>query len=184
MDMQNLSSKLKKLAKNQYMSVYSNRGVEIKVQRTERFGPEDFVIELHNQNGKIQIPHVVLFSDLDTKMKSDPSDASKLFCVIEKINQGDDPALYSALLSNLTFSSGVYEADIIAYCTQLMMIEQDFNYGPGRRKTYFTPPREFFMHYIRWIRSQNDNISKINKQANKKRLPPKQYYKKLVCDDV
>jgi len=101
-----LSKELKKLTKGSYKSIYSNNGVEIRVQRTEKFGPEDFVIEVVDKNKVLQIPHGTLFNDLDAKLKTDSRDATKLFCIIEKINQGDDPAHYTKILSSLTFSSG------------------------------------------------------------------------------
>lgn len=187
MDMKILANTLYQLGKGQRRVVYTaNNGDEITATRTDGICPHDFVIRIEKKNGtNLQIRHTRLFSDLCKKLTYNKKDADTLFCIIEQVNNGKDPLFYSPKLIGLSFSDQIDNADVNVFCAQLMMIEQDFNYGPkGCKYTVFDPPRAFFMHYIRWIHSQDDTIKHINSQASNRKKPPRKYNKPITCEAI
>lgn len=185
--MTSLTQTLSQLSRGQRIVVYTAyNGDEITATRTGWLSSLDFVIQIEKKNGsKIKIPHTRLFSDLNKKLTCNKQDADTLFCIIEEVNKGKDPKIYLPKISGLSFTNQIDDADVNAYCTQLMMIEQELNYGPqGKKSSVFTPPREFFMHYIRWVYSQDKPIKYINSQVNGRKIPPRTYNQPITCDDI
>ncbi len=113
MDLASLSQTLSSFSQGQKKVIYTAiNGDEITATRTSLFGPHDFVIQIENKNNlsKIKIPHISLFSDLNTKLTCNKKDAEILFCIIEEVNKGLDPTKYLPTMSRLSFSNQLYSS--------------------------------------------------------------------------
>jgi hypothetical protein len=76
-------------------------------------------------------------------------------------------------------------SDVNLFYTQLLMIEQEFNYGPGGCKEgKVDPPREFLMRFIRWVASGDEEIDKIITNAVRDWPPPVEYAKRIQCNQL
>jgi hypothetical protein len=129
--------------------------VEVSATRSDRICPHDFAVGLMIPGREIFYPtHVRLFVDLYIKNMSDPKSAHQLFCALEDVYRGQDPDGWRGRLEHFVFPMQIDEAAVNVYYTQLLMIEQDFNYGPrGCKASNYDPPRGYFMGFIRWIAS-------------------------------
>lgn len=85
--------------------------------------------------------------------------------------------LYLKRLSNKEDAEGLF----ILYYSQLLMAEQDFNYGPdGCKRSNFDPPRGFLMSFIRGVASGDNEIDRIITAAVRNYPPPAKYKRKFL----
>lgn len=118
--------------------------------------------------------------DLYLKRLSNPKDAKDIFVFFEKIYDGEDPEEMQSKALKLRFPMQLDDADTNLFYGQLLMIEQEFNYGPkGCKKGNVEPPREFLMRFVRWIASGEEEIDKIITNAVRNWPPPVKYAKRL-----
>ena len=90
--------------------------------------------------------------------------------------QGIDPLGLTEATRKTAYRLQIETADVNLVYDQLLMIEQDFNYGPrGYKKSNYDPPRLFNMGFIRWIFSGQDEIDRIITAAVRNWPPPKQF---------
>lgn len=160
----------------------SKKGTKVFAIRTDKICPHDFAVALLIPGREEFRPtHVRLLFDLYLKQLSNDKDAKILFLTMEKIYDGEDPEKLAEKVLELKFPMQLDDADVNLYYTQLLMIEQEFNYGPqGCKKGKVEPPREFLMRFIRWIASGKEEIDKIITNAVRNWPPPKKYAKRLV----
>jgi hypothetical protein len=73
------------------------------------------------------------------------------------------------------------EGEVNLYISQLLFIEQDFNFGPGAPKiSKMNPPREYLMRFFRWVFSGDSQIDRIIFAAAGRKFPaPDKYSKPL-----
>jgi hypothetical protein len=156
------------------------KGTIISATRTDRICPHDFVVGLKIPNRDEFYPaHVRLLFDLYLKRLTNEKDAYQLFCTIEKVYDGDAPEKLASQVLKMSFPMQLDDPDVNLYYTQLLMIEQEFNYGPtGCKKGNVHPPREFLMRFIRWVAS-GEEIDKIITNAVRNWPPPVRYAKRL-----
>ncbi|MEM5793066.1 MAG: hypothetical protein QXY45_01745 [Candidatus Aenigmatarchaeota archaeon] len=169
---------LREMKLNEKKLIYTSRGgTKVYAIRTDKICPHDFAVELLTSEGKKFRPtHVRLLFDLYLKKISNKKDAEKLFFILEKIYRGDDPEKYSNDVLCLKFPMKLDDADVNLYYTQLLMIEQEFNYGiHGCKKGKVEPPREFLMRFIRWVASGENEIDKVITNAVRNWPPPLKY---------
>lgn len=176
-----LSPILRELKKGERRTVYkSRRGVEVSATRTDKICPHDFAVGLLIPGRDEFYPtHVRLLFDLYLKGLDNREKAHKLYCAIEEIYDDADP-LNLDEIKKLEFKMQLDEPEVNVYLSQLLMIEQEFNYGPnGCKKGKVEPPREFLMRFIRWVASGEDEIDKIITNAVRNWPPPVRYKKRL-----
>ncbi|MEM0171508.1 MAG: hypothetical protein QW314_04965 [Thermoproteota archaeon] len=156
-------------------------GTIVSATRTDKICLHDFAVGLKIPGRDEFYPtHIRLLFDLYLKRLSNELDSRQLFCRLEKVYDGDDPEVLASEVMKLDFPMKLDEPDINLYYTQLLMIEQDFNYGPqGCKTSKLNPPREFLMRFIRWVAS-GEEIDKIIFLAVRNKPPPQKYAKRLI----
>jgi hypothetical protein len=187
MEMSHLSSRLRKLGKNEQEVIYtSKKGVKITATQTGKFSPSDFAVGLIIPDKEEFLPtHIRVLIDLYIKKESNFEGSRKLFRVLEEVYNGKDPELYAEELRKLNFPMQLDEAEVNVYVIQLLLIEQDFNYGPGAPKTSkLEPPREFLMRFIRWVATGDTQIDRILSGAARNYPAPNRYSKPLNFDET
>lgn len=176
MDMKAVSGVLRNLGPSERHIVYTSpKGVQVTATRTGRFSPRDFAVGLIIPGREEFYPtHVRLLFDYYLKRQSEPQRAQKLFNAVERVYEGNDPnELVLHDVADSTFSMQLDEAMVNLVYTQLLMVEQDFNFGPeGAKKSKYDPPRGFLMSFIRWVASGEDEIDKIITNAVRNWPPP------------
>jgi len=185
MNMQDASQVLRNLKPGERIVMYKGaNGTTVSATRTDKICPHDFAVGLKIPGRDEFYPtHVRLLFDLYLKHLTNEKDAHHLFCIIEKVYDGDDPEKLAPQVLNLKFSMQLDDPDVNLYYTQLLMIEQEFNYGPnGCKKGKVQPPREFLMRFIRWVAS-GEEIDKIIFLAVSKKPPPIRYARRLQCNE-
>lgn len=176
--MQSLSSELWLLNSNEKRIIYlGKRGTKITATRTDRICPHDFRVGLViPKRDEFYPTHIRLLFDLYLKGLSDREKSQKLFLAFEDVYDGNDPEKVADELRDLTFKMQLDDADVNLFYGQLLMIEQEFNYGPkGCKEGKVKPPREFLMRFIRWIASGEEEIDKIITNAVRNWPPPAKF---------
>jgi len=183
MRMEKLIPVLRKLEHDEKKTIYvGKKETKVNVIRTDKICPNDFAVALLlPHKDEFRPTHIRLLFDLYLKRLSNEKDAQKLFFIIEKIYDGEDPEDYVKDALKLQFPMQLDDADVNFYYMQLLMIEQEFNYGPeGCKKGKVEPPREFLMRFIRWVASGDEEIDKIITNAIRNWPPPVRYAKRLI----
>lgn len=187
MNMQDAAQVLRNLKPRERRVMYrAAKGTIISATRTDKICPQDFAVGLDIPGRDEFYPtHVRLLFDLYLKRLANEKDAHYLFCAIEKVYDGEDPKKLAPKVLKMNFPMKLDDPDVNLYYTQLLMIEQEFNYGPtGCKKGKVNPPREFLMRFIRWVASGEEEIDKIITNAIRNWPPPIRYAKRLQCDEV
>jgi len=73
--------------------------------------------------------------------------------------------------------------EVNLYYAQLLLIEQDFSFGPEtyKKQSKLKPPREYLMRFIRWVASGDDQLDRIIFAAAGRKYPaPERYSVKLI----
>ena len=155
----------------------SPKGVQVTVTQTGKFSPQDFAVGLViSGRAEFNPTHVRLLFDYYLKRLSDPSKALKLFAAVEGTYAGNDPVEIGKDVLTLDFPMQLDEAIVNLAYTQLLMIEQDFNFGPGGTKqSKYDPPRGFLMGFIRWVASGEDEIDRVITAAVRNYPPPARF---------
>lgn len=180
--MQTLKAELNQLNANEHRVIYTSPlGVRTTVTQTAKFSPHDFAVGLLGSQPEFYPTHVRLLIDLYIKRSSNPADAHQLYLALEQVFQGGDPDALLPAVKNLSFPM-CFDEPIVNLCyTQLLMIEQDFNYGPGGTKTSkLNPPREYLMRFIRWTADASAEIDRIITAAVRNYPPPAKYAAAIV----
>jgi hypothetical protein len=178
MDIIAASLMLGKLQPGERKVVYTSpKGVQVTATQTGKFSPQDFAVGLVIPDRPEFYPtHVRLLFDYYLKRLSEPRQAQKLFEAVERVYEGYDPEELVKDVGALTFPMQLDEAIVNLVYTQLLMIEQDFNFGPGgTRKSKYDPPRGFLMSFIRWVASGENEIDKIITSAVRNYPPPTRF---------
>lgn len=177
--------KLRRLNPKERIEVYKGfDGTIVTATRTDKICPHDFAVGLVIPGREEFYPtHVRLLFDLYLKRITDGENSKKLFCALEKVFNGEDPEKLAQEFEDITFKMQLDNCDVNLYYAQLLMIEQDFNYGEeGCKKSKYTPARSYLMGYIRWVASGDDEIDKIITGAVRNYPPKNKYIKPLECD--
>jgi hypothetical protein len=172
MELGTASEKLWELKLGERLVVYVSRdGTEVTATRTDKICPHDFGVGLKIPNrAEFRPTHVRLLFDLYLKRVSNMEDAKKMFGALDLVYEGEDPLQVNERLQQLRFPMQLDEVDTTLYYTQLLMIEQEFNYGPrGCKQGKVQPPREFLMRFIRWIASNDSQIDDVISTAVRNR---------------
>ncbi|MFH0768486.1 MAG: hypothetical protein V1932_02820 [Chloroflexota bacterium] len=175
MDIASTSLVLGRLQAGEQRIIYTSpKGVQVTTTQTGRFSPRDFAVGLVIPGRPEFHPtHVRLLFDYYLKRLSEPQKAQILFEVVERVYKGNAPEELAQDVTSLTFPMQLDEAVVNLVYTQLLMIEQDFNFGPeGTKKSKYDPPRGFLMSFIRWVASGEDEIDKIITNAVRNWPPP------------
>jgi len=186
MNMADATQVLRNLSSGQRKIIYKGiRGVMVSATRTDKICPHDFAVGLEPPGRDVFYPtHVRLLFDLYLKRLSNEKDAHHLFCAMEKVYDGHDPETLAPQVLKLNFPMKLDDPDVNLYYTQLLMIEQEFNYGPtGCKKGKVNPPREFLMRFVRWVASGEEEIDKIITNAVRNWPPPIKYAKRLQYNE-
>lgn len=184
MDIISLTGSLKLLKPSEHRIIYSGKnGTKVIVKHTAKLSPIDFAVGLIVPGEEEFYPtHIRLLIDLFIKRESNKNDAHKLGLLFERMFTGEDPEKLAKEALKLSFRMQFDDPDINLYYAQLLMIEQDINYGPGmERQSKMNPPREYLMRFIRWVLSGDNQIDRIIFAAAGRRYPaPEKYGKPLV----
>lgn len=183
MEMSQLSNSLRKLKKDEHQIIYtSKKGVKVTTKQTGKFSPDDFAVGLIIPEQEEFYPtHIRLLIDLYIKRESNPEGSKKFFRALEEIFNGKDPEIYVEEIRNINFPMQLDEAETNFYIAQLLMIEQDFNFGPGaEKKSKLDPPREYLMRFIRWVAAGDTQIDRIIFAAAGRKYPAPNKYSKPI----
>ena len=175
MDIATASVILSGLQPGEQRIIYTSpKSVQVTVTQTGKFSPHDFAVGLVIPGRpKFYPTHVRVLFDFYLKKLSEPQNSRKFFEAVERVYQGDAPEELSQDVNTLVFPMQLDEAMVNLVYTQLLMIEQDFNFGSGGTKTSkYDPPRGFLMSFIRWVASGEDEIDKIITNAVRNWPPP------------
>jgi hypothetical protein len=155
----------------------SPKGVQVTATQTGKFSPNDFAVGLViPRRAEFYPTHVRLLFDYYLKRLSNPNQVGLLFNAVERVCIGDDPETLFQEVSDISFPMQLDEAIVNLVYTQLLMIEQDFNFGPeGTKKSKYDPPRGFLMSFIRWVASGEDEIDRIITAAVRNYPPPARF---------
>jgi hypothetical protein len=179
MEMSQLSNELRTLSEGEYRIVYkSQKKVEVTITQTAKHSKNDFVVGLViSDQPEFRPTHIRLLIDLYIKRESNEKDFKVFFKKLEDVYTGKDPKDFVEELRALTFPMHLDEAEVNLYVAQLLMIEQDFNFGPDAPKqSKMDPPREYLMRFFRWIAAGDTQIDRIIFAAAGRRYPaPKKY---------
>ncbi|MDI6904815.1 MAG: hypothetical protein QMD13_04920 [Candidatus Bathyarchaeia archaeon] len=181
MNIHDAAKVLRNLKPGEHIEMYKGaRGTIISATRTDRICPHDFAVGLKIPGRDEFYPtHIRLLFDLYLKRLSNEKDAHYLFCTLEKVYDGDDPVNLAPQVLKLIFPMQLDDPDVNLYYAQLLMIEQEFNYGPqGCKKGKVHPPKEFLMRFVRWVAS-GEEIDRIIFLAVSNIPPPQKYAKRL-----
>ena len=179
MDMEQTSELLMTLTTGGRRVIYTaTNGIELFATRTDELSLNDFEIGLKIPDGdEFNQTFVRLLIDLHLKTICNPDKVDSLFEAFEGVYDGQDSAKIIENFKDITFPMQLDGIDINLICAQLLMIKQDFNYGPGKRNTSYTPARGYLMAFIRWVLSREDQIDKIITAAVKDFIPPEKFDK-------
>lgn len=184
MNIISLTESLKKLKLSEHRVIYTGaHETEVIVKHTAKLSPKDFAVGLIIPGQEEFYPtHVRLLIDLFIKRESNAEGAYKLGLLFEKVFSGEDPEALAKDALKDSFRMQFDDPDINLYYAQLLMIEQDINYGPGmERQSKMNPPREYLMRFIRWVLSGDSTIDRIIFAAAGRRFPaPEKYGKQIV----
>lgn len=179
-----LVGELKQLGTEEHRTVYNAQdGTQVTAKHTGKLSPKDFAVGLIiGEEPEFNPTHIRLLIDLYIKRESNPNDARKLFVLLERVNHGEDPQVLAGETTSLKFPMQLDNADVNLYYTQLLMAEQDINYGPGSdRVSRMDPPHEYLMRFIRWVASGDSQIDRILFAAAGRRYPaPEKYAAPIV----
>ena len=178
MDIVAASFMLGRLQVGERRVVYTSpNGVQVIATQTGKFSPHDFAVGLVIPRRPEFYPtHVRLLFDYYLKRLSELQQAQKLFEAVERVYEGNDPEGLAQDVGALTFPMQLDEAIVNLVYTQLLMIEQDFNFGPeGTKKSKYDPPRGFLMSFIRWVASGENEIDRVITAAVRNYPPPARF---------
>ena len=178
MDIAAASLILGRLQSGEQRTIYTSpKGVQVTATQTGKFSLHDFAVGLVIPGRPEFYPtHVRVIFDYYLKKLSEPRQAQKLFQAVERVYEGKAPEELAQDVGALTFTMQLDEAIVNLVYTQLLMIEQDFNFGPeGTKKSKYDPPRGFLMSFIRWVASGEDEIDKIITNAVRNWPPPTRF---------
>ena len=153
--------------------------VVLKGEKVEKYGDFDIQIQLRGDKYRPDYTpsHPDVFRDLEQKIRSNPSSAERLFEIITRVYEGESPDNYVDELEQMVFDDEMFPPDITVYLLQVMMVEQEINYGPGGKKTNHKPPRDLLMSCVRWIFSdQYKALEDVISAGYKDRVPNKYNY--------
>ncbi len=175
MDIMTATSFLAGLQDTEERVMYTSiAGVKVTVIHTGKLSPRDFAAGLVIPGRtEFRPTHVRLLFDYYLKRLSNIKLSQRLFDAAESVYKGEDPEGFTQVLGNVQFPMQLDEPMVNLVYTQLLMIEQDLNYGPGgAKKSSFDPARGFLMAFIRWVASGEDEIDKIITSAVRNYPPP------------
>jgi len=184
MEMSQLTKELESLKADEHRAIYTSKnGIKVTVKQTGKFSPHDFAVGLVIPGQPEFNPtHIRMLIDLYIKRESNIDGAKHLFCTLEKVFRGEDPEKFKEEVRKIKFPMMLDEAEINLYYAQLLMIEQDINYGPtSERPSKLTPPRDYLMRFIRWVAAGDTQIDRIIFAAAGRKYPAPNRYSKPLC---
>lgn len=182
MEMSKLSKELRTLSDSEYRIIYKSQNeVKVTVTKTAEHSEYDYAVGLViPEQAEFRPTHIRLLVDLYIKRESNKKDFKILFKRLEDVYAGKDPEMFTEELRTLTFPMHLDEPEVNLYVIQLLMIEQDFNYGPGApKKSKMDPPREYLMRFFRWIAIGSTQIDKVIFNAVRRYPAPDKYGKPI-----
>lgn len=183
MNYKELLETINKLDVGNSKNIYRVDNTDIWIHRPEKLGRSlkskekydiktNFQIFMRGGDGRAFRPnHLRILIDLHLKLISNSKEAERLFSILEEIYRGKDPLEFKDELSKIKFKMQLDTALVNICCSQLFMAEQDINYTKGKIK----PPRSYLMGYIRFVKSEKENIDKL--LWNSIRHPPKKEFR-------
>lgn len=153
--------------------------VVIKGEKVKKYSDFDIQIQVRGREYKPDYTpsHPDVFKDLERKINSYSSSADRLSDIIKHVYEGESPENYVDEMRRMPFDDEIFPADVTVYLLQVMMIEQEINYGPGGKKTYYDPPRDLLMSCVRWIFSgEYDSLDDVISAGYNGRVPNKYEY--------
>jgi hypothetical protein len=179
MEMSKLAAKLRNLKEKKRAVIYtSKKGVQVTVTHTAKHSDDDYAVGLVIPGREEFRPtHIRLLIDFYIKRESNEPEARELHKCLESVYSGEDPATFSDALEKIQFPMHLDEAETNLYVSQLLLIEQDFNFGPGAPKTSkMDPPRQYTMRFFRWVASGDNQIDRIIFAAAGRKYPAPEKY--------
>ena len=179
MEMSKLARELQSLKENEHKEIYESRQkVKVTVTHTGKFSKHDYAVGLIIPGHEEFYPtHIRLLIDLYIKRESNKNEFITLYKALENVYESADPSKFIEELSVLSFPMFLDEPEVNLYVAQLLMIEQDLNFGPdGERKSKMNPPREYLMRFLRWVSSGDTQIDRIIFAAAGRKYPAPNKY--------
>ena len=181
--MSKLAAELRNLKEKKKAVIYtSKKGAQVTVTHTAKHSDDDYAVGLVIPGHEEFRPsHIRLLIDFYIKRESNELGAKELHKCLERVYSGEDPAKFSDDLEKIQFPMHLDEAETNLYVSQLLFIEQDFNFGPGAPKaSKMDPPREYLMRFFRWIVSGDSQIDRIIFAAAGRKYPAPEKYSEAL----
>lgn len=181
MDMASLQAVLVGLSAGIKKDIYVTKiGEKVTVTQTGKYSPHDFVVGLlRNGESEFNPTHIRLLIDIYIKRESNKRDFETFFAKMEEVYNGAAPEQFSEELRVLNFPMQLDSSESNLCVAQLLMIEQDINFGPQSSKpSKMNPPREYLMRYFRWVASGEASIDRIIFAAAGRKYPASEKYSK------
>ena len=153
--------------------------VVLKGEKVEKYGDFDIQIQLRGEGYRPDYTpsHPDVFKDLERKIRSNPTSIDRLFEIITQVYEGDSPDEHLNKLEKMVFDDEKFPADVTVSLLQVMMVEQEINYGPGGKKTFYQPPRDLLVSCVRWIFSREyDTLDTVISAGYNGQVPNKYRY--------
>lgn len=186
MEMSKLAADLRNLKETKRAVIYtSKKRVQVTVTHTAKHSDDDYAVGLVIPGlEEFRPTHIRLLIDFYIKRESNLLGARELHKYLESVYSGEDPVSFSDALEKIQFPMHLDEGETNLYISQLLFIEQDFNFGPGAPKTSkMDPPREYLMRFFRWVASGDSQIDRIIFAAAGRKYPaPEKYSETLNFD--
>lgn len=186
MEMSKLATELRGLKETKRSVVYTSRaGVQVIAMHTGKHSDDDYAVGLvipgHDE---FRPTHIRLLIDYFIKRESNEDGARQLYECLEGVYAGEDPANFLDTIQKIEFPMYLDEPETNLYVSQLLFIEQDFNFGPGAPKTSkMDPPREYLMRFFRWVASGDSQIDRIIFAAAGRKYPAPDKYTEPIRFD-
>lgn len=157
----------------------------VTVTRTDKICQHDFRVGLVLGDRPEFFPtHVRLLFNLYLQRTSDPENFPRVLRSFERVYDGEDPLVIASSEAEVRSRLQLDTLQLSLCYGQLLMVEQEFNYGPkGCKKGNVQPPREFLMRFIRWIASGEDEIDRIIAAAVRNYPPPTKFASKEAAGE-
>lgn len=181
MEYKQLLEEINALGIGKRKEIYSEEGDKIIIFRPEKLGrslknknydiKKNFQIILKKPKEKEFLPnHLRVMMETNHRLTKDKKNTESFFGMIGGIYRGGDPLKFKDELKKFEVKEE-FDSPIITLCLiQLFMAEQDINYTHGKVQ----PPRAYLMGYLRFIKTQEQNIDKILWSST--RHPPRQEF--------
>lgn len=145
-------------------------------KRFKEYDPEkNFQIWLKESGKQFRPNHLRVMVDLNLRVRTEPDLKEKLLLAFDNIFYGQDPDKAIEPIKNEKFQQCLNELRVIAYLSQLFIIEQEIGYN---KESKFEPPTLFYQGWLREFLDNNKEVDNLCMSVCSRRPPSAKYINK------